>query len=101
MLKYQVIYNQSKFHLGLKYLPYKLDQLFQFIKFYYIKPKVNTYSYSDSDMMEYSHLLNWPWMEARKLCGGTRHKGHFHYQHKMTLLKCQKPGVIKWADGKE
>lgn len=58
MLKYQVIYNQSKFHLSSKHLPYKLDQLFQFIKFYYIKPKANAYSYSNWDMMEYSHLLN-------------------------------------------
>lgn len=58
MLKYQVIDKQPKFYLSMKHLPYQLDQLFQFIKFYYIKPKVNTHSYRDSDMMEHSRLLN-------------------------------------------
>lgn len=58
MLKYQVVDQQPKFHLSMKYLPQKLDQPFQFIEFCYIKPKVNTYSYGNSDMMEHGHLLN-------------------------------------------
>lgn len=52
MLKYQVIDKQPKFYLSMKHLPYQLDQLFQFIKFYYIKPKVNTHSYRDSDIYD-------------------------------------------------
>lgn len=99
MSKYQVVDKQPKFHLNMKDLPHQLDQPVRCIKLYYVKPKVNTYSYRDSDMMDHSCLLDWLWMAARKLCGGVRHKGHFHCQHKMTLLKCQGPGVIKWADG--
>ena len=83
----------------MKYLPHKLDQPFPCTKFYYVKAKANTYSDRDSDMTEHSRLLDRPWTAARKLCGGVRHKGHFHCQHKMTLLECQGPGVIKWADG--